>query len=396
MPTPLRDGVPDLSYIEDAAGAAGASACSRARSVVLESTTYPGTTEELVAPDPREGGPAAPGRDFHLGFSPERIDPGNPTLDFETTPKVVSGIDAESLEAVHAFYDGVVDTPCRCPAEGGRAGQAAGEHLPAREHRAGQRARRCSPTTSTSTSGRRSTPPPPSRSGSCSSRPGPVSAGTACRSTRATSRGRCAGARPAVPVRRAGQRHQRAHARLRRRAGAPTLLNRSGGSRSTARLRAGVGVAYKQGPATSGEFRRPNADRAADRATGATSTVATRTCPTWDTHADVDLEACPSTVADFDLIIVVTDHEEFDFDKIADRARPGPGLPEPRGPSPQRPQPLRRVRSWQVMEASQARGSPPQSSATRSAALGSSSSSPSRWLSSALLCYAPHGVPGRQ
>ena len=66
--------------------------------MVLESTSYPGTTEELVAPDPRGGVRAwSPGRDFHLGYSPERIDPGNPTWSLENTPKVVSGIDAASL-----------------------------------------------------------------------------------------------------------------------------------------------------------------------------------------------------------------------------------------------------------------------------------------------------------
>jgi UDP-N-acetyl-D-glucosamine dehydrogenase len=71
--------------------------------VVLESTTYPGTTEELVAPIlERESGLA---RDqFLLGYSPERIDPGNPNYSFENTPKVVSGDRPESLEVVDAFF----------------------------------------------------------------------------------------------------------------------------------------------------------------------------------------------------------------------------------------------------------------------------------------------------
>ena len=96
----------------------------------------------------------------------------------------------------------------------GRAHQAAREHVPARQHRARQRAGDVRRASSTSTSGRPSTPPPPSRSGSCASRRARASAATACRSTRATCRGRCAAAaRSAVPVRRAGQRRQRPHAR---------------------------------------------------------------------------------------------------------------------------------------------------------------------------------------
>ena len=61
--------------------------------MILESTTYPGTTEELVAPILEEGSGLIAGEDFHLGYSPERIDPGNPTWTLISTPKVVSGID---------------------------------------------------------------------------------------------------------------------------------------------------------------------------------------------------------------------------------------------------------------------------------------------------------------
>jgi UDP-N-acetyl-D-glucosamine dehydrogenase len=107
VPTPLRDRAPDLSYIE-------ASAATLARylrpgaTIVLESTTYPGTTEELVAPILSEGSGLTAGVDFHLGYSPERIDPGNRTWTLATTPKVVSGIDGGSLAAVQAFYDTIV------------------------------------------------------------------------------------------------------------------------------------------------------------------------------------------------------------------------------------------------------------------------------------------------
>ena len=108
VPTPLREGLPDLSYIEKAAETIGRhlrTGCT----VILESTTYPGTTEELFAPIlERESGLRA-GQDFFLGYSPERIDPGNREWGLVNTPKVVSGVDAASLAAVQGFYDTLVD-----------------------------------------------------------------------------------------------------------------------------------------------------------------------------------------------------------------------------------------------------------------------------------------------
>ncbi|MFL6112891.1 MAG: nucleotide sugar dehydrogenase [Catenulispora sp.] len=109
VPTPLRDGVPDLSYIEACARTLGAHLRPGA-TVVLESTTYPGTTEELMVPILEEVSGLAAGRDFHAGFSPERIDPGNRNWPFDKTPKVVSGIDQASLLVVKEFYDGLVET----------------------------------------------------------------------------------------------------------------------------------------------------------------------------------------------------------------------------------------------------------------------------------------------
>ena len=87
--------------------------------VVLESTSYPGTTEELVGPILEDGSGLLAGRDFHLGYSPERIDPGNPDWRLENTPKVVSGIDAASLTgrpgpSTTASWTG--RCPCRAPA----------------------------------------------------------------------------------------------------------------------------------------------------------------------------------------------------------------------------------------------------------------------------------------
>jgi UDP-N-acetyl-D-glucosamine dehydrogenase len=77
VPTPLAEGVPNLTYIEGAAGSLAVHLRPGA-TVVLESTSYPGTTEELVAPILEEGSGLVAGLDFHLGYSPERIDPGNP------------------------------------------------------------------------------------------------------------------------------------------------------------------------------------------------------------------------------------------------------------------------------------------------------------------------------
>jgi UDP-N-acetyl-D-glucosamine dehydrogenase len=108
VPTPLTDEVPNLSHVIDSA-AMLASSLHTGATVILESTTYPGTTEDLVAGILEEGSGLVAGRDFRLGYSPERIDPGNSTWTFVNTPKVVSGIDQESLEAVQAFFDRLVD-----------------------------------------------------------------------------------------------------------------------------------------------------------------------------------------------------------------------------------------------------------------------------------------------
>ncbi|WP_326553551.1 nucleotide sugar dehydrogenase [Micromonospora sp. NBC_01813] len=107
VPTPLHDGAPDLRYIEDAARSL-AGHLTPGATVILESTTYPGTTEELLRPLLEKGSGLHAGLDFHLGYSPERIDPGNREWTFVNTPKVVSGITPESLAAVQAFYDGLV------------------------------------------------------------------------------------------------------------------------------------------------------------------------------------------------------------------------------------------------------------------------------------------------
>ena len=109
VPTPLRDGAPDLSFIELAMRSI-APRIIPGSTVILESTTYPGTTENLARPILEEGSGLRAGVDFHLGYSPERIDPGNPRWNFTNTPKIVSGINATSLQMVQAFYSTLVDT----------------------------------------------------------------------------------------------------------------------------------------------------------------------------------------------------------------------------------------------------------------------------------------------
>lgn len=108
VPTPMGEGVPDLSYIESAAETL-APHVRPGSTVILESTTYPGTTEELAGPILEAGSGLTVGKDFHLGYSPERIDPGNPTWRLENTPKVVSGVDPASLAAVKGFFDRLVE-----------------------------------------------------------------------------------------------------------------------------------------------------------------------------------------------------------------------------------------------------------------------------------------------
>jgi UDP-N-acetyl-D-glucosamine dehydrogenase len=108
VPTPLREGTPDLSYIE-ASAATVARYTRPGTTVILESTTYPGTTEEIVAPAIAGVSGLIPGIDFFLGYSPERIDPGNPVWNVVNTPKLVAGINAASLAAVKGFYDTIVE-----------------------------------------------------------------------------------------------------------------------------------------------------------------------------------------------------------------------------------------------------------------------------------------------
>jgi UDP-N-acetyl-D-glucosamine dehydrogenase len=103
VPTPLNDSRdPDLTFIEQTARQIAAT-LRPGQLIVLESTTYPGTTRDVVLPILRRGG-LEPGRDFFLAFSPEREDPGNASYSAERIPKVVGGIDAESGRLAQLLY----------------------------------------------------------------------------------------------------------------------------------------------------------------------------------------------------------------------------------------------------------------------------------------------------
>jgi UDP-N-acetyl-D-glucosamine dehydrogenase len=107
VPTPLRNRSPDLSFVIDAARRL-ADYLRRGSLVILESTTYPGTTEDLLRPILEEGSGLTVGADFLLGYSPERVDPGNADWTLSATPKVVAGIDDVSLAAARDFYGKLV------------------------------------------------------------------------------------------------------------------------------------------------------------------------------------------------------------------------------------------------------------------------------------------------
>jgi UDP-N-acetyl-D-glucosamine dehydrogenase len=107
VPTPLTDTRdPDLTYVVNSARAV-AGRLRRGQLVVLESTTYPGTTRNVVLPALEQAG-LTPGTDFFLAFSPEREDPGNANHSVANIPKVVGGLDAASTDAACALYSAVV------------------------------------------------------------------------------------------------------------------------------------------------------------------------------------------------------------------------------------------------------------------------------------------------
>lgn len=108
VPTPLDEHQqPDISYVR-ASSEAVSKHLTRGTMVVLESTTYPGTTEELIKPILEAGSGLKCGEDFYLGFSPERVDPGNLIYKTKNTPKVVGAIGEDALECIAAMYRAVL------------------------------------------------------------------------------------------------------------------------------------------------------------------------------------------------------------------------------------------------------------------------------------------------
>ena len=108
VPTPLdRHQQPDISYVKSSAKAIS-KYLTKNTMVVLESTTYPGTTEELIRPILEESGLECC-KDFYLGFSPERVDPGNLVYKTKNTPKVVGAIGQDATEVIAAMYRAVLD-----------------------------------------------------------------------------------------------------------------------------------------------------------------------------------------------------------------------------------------------------------------------------------------------
>ena len=109
VPTPLDEHQqPDISYVKASAEAIS-KYLKKNTMVVLESTTYPGTTEELIRPILEEGSGLTCEKDFYLGFSPERVDPGNLIYKTKNTPKVVGAIGKDATEVIAAMYRAVLE-----------------------------------------------------------------------------------------------------------------------------------------------------------------------------------------------------------------------------------------------------------------------------------------------
>ena len=110
VPTPLDDKrEPDLTHVLDT-GRSIAPHLSKGTVVVLESTTYPGTTEDELRPILEQGSGLKAGTDFHLAYSPEREDPGNPDSQVAKIPKVIGGYTPACLEKAKAVYNIAIET----------------------------------------------------------------------------------------------------------------------------------------------------------------------------------------------------------------------------------------------------------------------------------------------
>ena len=109
VPTPLTDYQPDLSFVINAAKTVGENLVKN-QVIILESTTYPGTTIEVLIPNLENTSKLKAGEDFFVEYSPERIDPGNKVWKFKNTPKVISGINDISTDKIQSFYESIIET----------------------------------------------------------------------------------------------------------------------------------------------------------------------------------------------------------------------------------------------------------------------------------------------
>src|SRR5210317_10863 len=109
VPTPLTDYQPDLIFVRSAAETI-AQHIVKEQIIILESTTYPGTTVEVLVPIIEDISGLKAGVDFYAGYSPERIDPGNEKWNFKNTPKIISRINEKSLQKIKAFYEKIIDS----------------------------------------------------------------------------------------------------------------------------------------------------------------------------------------------------------------------------------------------------------------------------------------------
>lgn len=123
VPTPLGEGGgPDLGAVKGASRTVGDNLTAHS-TVILESTTYPGTTDNVVKPILEMASELKAGEDFHLAYSPERVDPGSTHFGIKNTPKLMGGIDDSSTQAAVAFYGTFVDEPV--PMDGLREAETA-------------------------------------------------------------------------------------------------------------------------------------------------------------------------------------------------------------------------------------------------------------------------------
>jgi UDP-N-acetyl-D-glucosamine dehydrogenase len=318
VPTPLRDRLPDLSHVEQAARILGEYLLPDGI-VILESTTYPGTTENLVADIIfRASGGLRPEDDYCLGFSPERIDPGNKIFTFATTPKIVSGTTPRALRRITMFYnDLVVQTvPVSSPkvAEAAKLLENTFRHVNIAlvnefamlAHDLGIDIWEVVDAAASKPFGFMKFTPGPGVGGHCL----PIDPAYLSWAVRKELDKSFRFVELAVEI----NAHMPEYVVSR----AAALLNTNRKSVNGSSILV-LGVAYK--PGTS-DVRESPSERIIELLgnAGARITISDPHVPDWSQTPSVNLEVMPAVVDDFDLVILVTDHVEFDYDKLAQHA----------------------------------------------------------------------------